>query len=584
MHEQENVDRGLAPFDEPVYLEHVGPGWQEAITPSDERSRPVLAFVCRSCLLAAVSAALPFLTDDDLRLVVTVTVAGHLTATTLIDLARVGAERARRYLSFVLSFLDVVVLSTLTLASGRGIVLTTLGPLTIAFHRWMYGRRAAASSVALTVVSLIALTVGGIEDIDWFAVAAVAAVGSLLVWLVDDQAVRHSETSAGLHLVANRAEAVLEGIGDAIVSTDGHGRIADINPAAVHVLGCAPGDALARHCHDTLALETEAGPIDCSTGCAILDGDGQSVEVRRRATDGRRQPLLATAVALRDPDGDVVEVVHLLRDISELKQADDAKTLFLATASHELKTPLAVISGYAQLLALPAIDPDDRDAALHAITTRATQLTHIVDRLLMSSRIDAGHIDLLVRPIPIDSLLREHAAAFSAASRTVDLTVADDLPHARTEHAALETVVDHLLENAHKYSPGNSSIRMRAHADDDHVHVEIRDSGIGMTQAQMDLCFERFWQAEGTDVRRFGGTGIGLYIVKSLVQAMEGRVTVRANADAGVTFTISLRRRPVDVAVDLSEPADRGTTDGEESMIREFMRQVGVLSSDGGRR
>lgn len=579
MRDNKSVDRGLAPFDEPVYLEHAGHE-SAATAPPDERPTPVLAFLCRSCLLAALCAALPFLSDDDLRVVVAISVATHLSATTILELTRVDAARSRRQLlSFTLSCLDVAVIITLALAAGRGVVLSTLGPLTIAFHRWMYGRRAAAGSVVLTTAALVACVLVGTEDVDWFVAVAVATVGALLVWLVDDQAVRHSAASAGLHLVANRAEAVLEGIGDAIVSTDGHGRIAGVNPAAAQLLRCTPDGAQGRHCHDALALQTDAGPLDCTDGCALLSGDGQSVEVRRRGAGGGNQPLLATAVALRNPDGDVVEVVHLLRDISDLKQADDAKTLFLATASHELKTPLAVISGYAQILGMPTVAPEDREAALHAITARATQLTNIVDRLLMSSRIDAGHIDLLLRPIPIGELLRDQTAAFSAAARTVDLAVEDDLPHAWTEHAALETVIDHLLENAHKYSPGNASIRVRAHADDDHVHVAVRDSGIGMTQAQMDLCFERFWQAEGTDVRRFGGTGIGLYIVKSLVQAMGGRVSVRANDDVGVTFTVTLRRRPPATVPDVVDSPVR-STDGEESMIREFMRQVGVLTPE----
>lgn len=575
---QRNVERGLAPFDDPVYLEHAGtiPAVQR---PTDERSRPVLSFLCRACLLTAVAASLPFLTDDDPRLVVALAVGVHLPAATVIDLARVGAERARPLLSFSLSVFDVAVLTTLALVAGRAALLTLLGPLVIAFHRWMYGRRAAAASVALTTTALLGLLAFGIDDVDWFAVAAVACVGSLLVWLVDDQAIRHSQASAGLHLLANRAEAVLEGIGDAIVSTGGDGRVAGINPAAAQLLGCTPGAAMDAYCHDSLALGTDAGPLDCSAGCALL-GAGQAVEVRRRADDGRRQPLLATAVALRDPDGAIVEVVHLLRDITELKQADDAKTLFLATASHELKTPLAVISGYAQILTMDAVEQEDRDAAIRAITSRATQLTSIVDRLLMSSRIDAGHIELSVRPMPIDALLRDQAAAFSAASRTVDVSIDDALPHARAEYAALETVIDHLLDNAHKYSPSNAAIRLGAHADDDHVHLEVRDNGIGMTQAQMDLCFERFWQAEGTDVRRFGGTGIGLYIVKSLVQAMEGSVSVRANDGPGVTFTVTLRRHPAEIALELVKPSDRRATDGEESMIREFMRQVGVLTTE----
>lgn len=572
------TNRGLAPFDEPVYLDH-----EAGLTPDDTvaatRSIPVVAFVSRGCVVAALSAMVPFLTDDDFLLVLAASVTVHLVATTVLDHVQ-PVEHGRVRLHWAVAF-DVAFLAVVATIASEAPVLVTLGLLAVAFHRWLYGRRTAGVSVALTTMALAALMLDADSNVDAFTVVSVAAVGSLLVWLVDDQVTRHSMVTAGLHLMSDRANAVLEGIGDPIVSTSATGQIRDLNPAASQLLTCTPQDARGKSCRAVLRLETDDGRLDCSEGCAVLARHGSSVEVRRTGRNGERQPLLASAVALYDEDGDTVEVVHLLRDISDLKEAEDAKTMFLATASHELKTPLAVISGYAQLLDLPQVDDQVRAEGISAIKSRVAQLASIVDRLLMSSRIEAGRMELQMRSVSVSALVERQVSSFSRARCEVTLQVADDVPEAYADEAAVETVIDHLLDNAQKYSPDGGSIEVSVRAERNDVVIEVGDRGIGMTRAQMDLCFQRFWQAEGTDVRRFGGTGIGLHIVKSLVDAMDGRISVQANDGPGVTFSVRLRRLPVDAPPTDSTATPESATDGEASMIREFMRQVGVLTPSG---
>ena len=131
-------------------------------------------------------------------------------------------------------------------------------------------------------------------------------------------------------------------------------------------------------------------------------------------------------------------------------------------------------------------------------------------------------------------------------------------------------MVDHLLDNAIKYSPGGQPVEVEIHAAGDDVLLTVTDAGVGMDAEQAARCFDKFWQAESTDVRRFGGTGIGLYIVRSLVEAMHGDIAVSSALGAGTTFTVRLRRA-------FAEAPDRGATpDKEPSVIREFMRQIGV--------
>lgn len=172
-----------------------------------------------------------------------------------------------------------------------------------------------------------------------------------------------------------------------------------------------------------------------------------------------------------------------------------------------------------------------RDRALAAIERRSTELTKIIDRLLLSSRIEAGRVDLRLAATDAGPLIRERSEALAAAmDRTITCRVGDGLPAVQTDSAALITVVDHLLDDAVKYSPGGEPIEVHVDLVGEDVRIEICDAGVGMDAEQVGRCFEKCWQAESTDVRRFGGTGIGLYIVRSVVEAMWGDIAVASTS------------------------------------------------------
>lgn len=383
-----------------------------------------------------------------------------------------------------------------------------------------------------------------------------------------------------------RYEAILENIGDGVFTTGPDGTIDVWNQAAQRLTGCSPKHATGRGCAEILGLHHDGAPLDCSRGCALMaltDGrpTGASIEVSRRGPDGREQPLLVSLTAISDARGGVTEVAHAVRDISSLKAADEAKTMFLATASHELKTPLTVILGFTQALRSDWLDPEQRQDALASVERRAQELGRIVDRLLLTGRIESGRISLSLDIVDVGEMIDERARSLAMVTgRTFhcDLPAHDLIAVADPD--ALSTVLDHLLDNAVKYSPGGEDISIRLAVDRRHIEIEVADRGIGMDEAEQANCFKRFWQAESSDVRRFGGTGVGLYIVRSLVEAMGGRVSVRSLAGSGTTFTVRIRR---------AEDHDRARAEaaeepakGQRTMIHEFMHQIGVPTQGGG--
>ena len=435
----------------------------------------------------------------------------------------------------------------------------------------------AATALAFGSVGLAAASGASAGALALLAVSEAVLVGLLsrLTARLDAAEVRSTELDA-------RAATILDHVREAVVVTDPAGVVRRLNDAAreLMVTGADTGELAGRRCEQVLGLHAGERVLACGAGrCPLLagpgmvDSDHHDVELWRPLPDGRRQPLLASVSVVRATSGEITELVHSLRDITTLKQADEAKTLFLATASHELRTPLTVIGGFAELLlTAESMDEETRTTALRAVKARVDQLTAIVDRLLLSSRIEAGRATVYPGPVDIVPLLRERAAALEQSTgRAVTVDVdGDTLPTAAADAVAVATVIDHLLDNAAKYSPGGPPVAIEAWSDDDRVAFDVVDRGIGMSAADCNCCFDKFWQAETTDRRRFGGTGIGLYVVRSLVESMGATVTVKSAPGDGSRFGVVLRRH------DGIPSPPAGGASGERLMIREFMRQLGV--------
>lgn len=378
----------------------------------------------------------------------------------------------------------------------------------------------------------------------------------------------------------DRSQEVLSRIRDAVVLTDPAGYVLECNEAASRTLGMTPQQIRGGHCGAVLGIRGVDRPLDCLDGCALLgDPDEQDssfgVEVLRDREDGGTQPLLANVGAVWDGD-ELVEVVHSFRDITRLREADDAKTTFLATTSHELRTPLAVIRGFAETLAHRDLDAATRANALDTILRRTEQLTGMVDGLLQTSQLERRGVRLdpvLLDPVPpVLARVQDLRATFD---REIRLFGDHDRLAVWADEVALGTVVEHLVENAVKYSPLGGPVDVelsRAGTGPTSVRLTVTDHGIGMDEEAAARCFDRFWQAEQGDDRRFAGTGVGLYLVRALVEGMGGRITVDSRPGEGSTFTVTLRTEPV-AAVDERRHVD-AVRPG--SLVDEVLRHAGV--------
>ena len=235
-----------------------------------------------------------------------------------------------------------------------------------------------------------------------------------------------------------------------------------------------------------------------------------------------------------------------LRPFSAATAVDSARDLFLAVASHELRTPVTVVRGYADTLIehWDALDEPARREAVFVLGQRARELARLVDRLLTAAS-DAAVIvsDDGGVPFELPDALREAIAELNPELRAaVHAQLPLALPKALGERASLATVVTELVTNACKYSPNRVEVELNAGADAQTVWFRVLDRGVGIPPEHVERAFERFWQLDSSDQRRYGGVGLGLYLVRRILERQHGWVSMRPRDGGGTVAEVRLPR------------------------------------------
>lgn len=272
-----------------------------------------------------------------------------------------------------------------------------------------------------------------------------------------------------------------------------------------------------------------------------LDAAVAGLEVQ--VGEGRSRFLEATRSELPDETGHL----YLIQDLTEQRDLERAKDLFFATTSHELKTPLTVVKGLATTLLKhwDRMEPARRIDALETIERRAESLDRLIERILVGSRVQAGAFEIVPTPLEVGRLIEDIVPGFAAASpkHTIVADVPTDrpLPLVAGDRQVIDTILGHLLENAIKYSPAGGEVVVRALLDPagGSVLVEVRDHGVGI-EGDVERLLRPFVQADSRTTRRFGGVGLGLYIVRQLVDTLDGDFSARNELDGGATFSVAI--------------------------------------------
>ena len=280
--------------------------------------------------------------------------------------------------------------------------------------------------------------------------------------------------------------------------------------------------------------------------------DGTPAPVRARLTraDGEELEVTISTVRVREAttsaNSDTTGWVSILtvHDETRERRVERMKTDFVATISHELRTPITPIKGYAHLLATRGerMTPEKRSAALQVISDRADHLARLVDDLLMASKVSDGtRLAIEMDVEDLDVIVRQAVSSFPQMAGRISVELPEESVPVRCDRVRAVQCLSNLLANAEKYTPADSPIEIRAEVTGTQVHIHVRDRGPGIPASEQARVFERFYRREDPFTMRTGGAGLGLHIARELAVAMGGGLTLQTPAAGpGAEFVLHL--------------------------------------------
>ena len=373
-----------------------------------------------------------------------------------------------------------------------------------------------------------------------------------------------TEREVAAHLLQQQSDwfsATLASIGDAVLTTDTAAAITFMNQEAERLTGWTIQEALGRRVTDVLVLRNEDTQQAIDNPVQRVLREGKVVGLTNHpllvSRDGGKIPIADSGAPIRDADGTLHGVVMIFRDVTEqanlerllvreketAEAADQAKSEFLASMSHELRTPLSVILGYTNLMSEGEFGAvtEAGFGILGRVHKSTSALLELITAMLDLSRLEAGRSPLYVQEVMIPALFEElkleTQEICEQARLEVEWQAENPLLSLHTDKGKLKIILKNLLGNALKFTPQGRVI-VRAQPRDAGVEFCVTDSGIGIPQKALVVIFEPFQQVGGEEWGSQRGTGLGLHIVKRLVELLGGTVVVESEVGEGSTFRV----------------------------------------------
>jgi PAS domain S-box-containing protein len=420
------------------------------------------------------------------------------------------------------------------------------------------GMVAAAAGLALSQVVALPLIIeekflGAIYIFRMGGGAFSAGDRALLAAFADQAAiaVRNAELYQQVSEERGALSAIIDNSAEGVMILDSVGRVQVFNRALARMTGWEAKEALGRPAIEVLVLYDRQGspqplpespPLRTS---AVETRRYVEGEVVRRG--GPPVTVGVTVTPLYDDEGYLARAILNVVDITRFRQAEELKSTFVSVVSHELKTPVALIKGYAETLRREDVewDRDTMQESLAVIGEEADHLTHLIDSLLEASRIQAGGLKLEPTDVNLPRLAERVVDGFRTQTEihTFEIDFPPDFPRVWGDPERLREVLSNLVSNAVKYSPEGGTVWLGGRVDGTGVTIYVADQGIGIPAEEQGRIFDRFHRVDSGLRRSTEGTGLGLYLVKAIVEAHGGRVWVESAPGRGSIFMFTLPRK-----------------------------------------
>ena len=323
-----------------------------------------------------------------------------------------------------------------------------------------------------------------------------------------------------------------------VVAEDG--RVKLMNTSARQIFGVPTNDRLTGRIGEVIFNSD----VEQLLYGALESGEEQTRELSIFTPDERI--FQVQTALLRDDDQNIAGVVATFNDITELRNVERMKTEFVSSVSHELRTPLTSIKGFVRTMLDDEAGYYDRDMQrefLEIIDSECDRLVRLISDLLNVSRIESGRtLELLLKPVNLPNLIerRVNSQRSYTSQHEFDVKLDEDISEIIADEDKVDQILTNLLSNAVKYSPEGGTITITGCNTGDKVAISISDQGIGIPPEHLDKVFLRFHRVDNKDTRQAGGTGIGLYLVKHLIESHGGAIEVKSEVGKGSTFIFTL--------------------------------------------
>jgi PAS domain S-box-containing protein len=363
-------------------------------------------------------------------------------------------------------------------------------------------------------------------------------------------AVHNAQLYERLSQEKNRLDAILEYTADGVLILDSTHRITVFNRALARLTGWSASEVLGQH-HDNVVrwarLDTEPDLASAIAGGWPLPlARPLYVEGELRRRNGGTVSVGITYAPLLDYEGRLVNLIGNVRDITRFREADEVKSTFISVISHELKTPVALIKGYADTLLREDAhwDRATTNESLQVIVEEADRLNELINNLLDASRLQAGALPLALQDVALDALAERVANRFRTQTQDHEIAVdfPPDFPLVKADPNRVEQVLDNLVSNAIKYSP-RGRIEISGRALPGEAVVTVSDQGSGIPPEEQTRIFERFTRGAQAQAQAKTGAGLGLYLAKAIVEAHGGRIWVESSPGEGAAFSFTIPRQ-----------------------------------------
>jgi PAS domain S-box-containing protein len=348
-------------------------------------------------------------------------------------------------------------------------------------------------------------------------------------------------------------ELTLASISEAVLTTSGDGTIELMNEAAASLFGLSPRVAVGKPVQDFIRLtELNGKAVDLDfSGRQHPDGDlvtGDVFDLQAALIltnyRGRDRRVTWQFKRMEPGFGTDSRILIVFRDVEEEFEVQRMKTDFVSSVSHELRTPLTSIKGFiATILKDPEMPEETRNHFLRIINDQSNRLQDLVDDLLEISRLESGRIPFDCEEMdPLEVLIKaasDHEMAARRAEIQFVTDLPDSLPPLRGDSGKLRSAISNLISNAIKFTPAGGTVTVLACATSDSIHIQVRDTGMGVPEKDQERIFQKFFRVNrpGSEIK---GTGLGLAIVKAVIDSLGGKIRVESSEGLGSSFFVTI--------------------------------------------